>query len=259
MKNENNISPVGAEEVVSVLTEVCANSAAHKHCGIAPPHFVINLDEGNGQTTFTRFITETLLKNEIRHFGGMDPFLEYTLDGTMPQLKQVFSDIRTCAVYTNSFEGVVAIDITSLSKYANEAQAEYFLEEIKKVCRTATVILYTGGTPSRGVLSVIEKLKNMVRNVSIIHLEAYTPNELAYIAERLLDEYGVSVDCSDEFHNALRDIMTIEACKTVKDAEVITEKAVKMADFSGYTPTLSTKQLKTAFTDVFSSEKGEGR
>lgn len=111
----------------------------------------------------------------------MDLFLEYMLDGTMPQLKQIFGDIRTCAVYTNSFEGVVAIDITALSKYANEAQAEFFLEEIKKVCRTATVILYTGGTPSRGVPSVVEKLKTAVRNVSIIHLDTYTPDELARI------------------------------------------------------------------------------
>lgn len=259
MKNELSIAPVGAEEVVSVLAEVCANSDAHKHCGIAPPHFVINLDAGNGQTTFTRYISETLSKNEIRHFGGMDPFLEYILDGTMPQLKQIFGDIPTCAVYTNSFEGVVAIDITALSKYANEAQTEFFLEEIKKVCRTATVILYTGGIPSRGVLSIVDKLKAAVRNISIIHLDTYTPDELALIAERLLDEYGVSVDESDDFHNALREVVTMEACQTVRDTMAVTERAVKMADFSGYMPTLSTEQLKSAFADVFASEKGEGR
>lgn len=259
MRNEFCAAPVGAEEVVSVLAEVCANGAAHKHCGIAPPHFVINLDAGNGQTTITRYISETLSKNEIRHFGGMDPFLEYILDGTMTQLKQVFGDIHTCAVYTNNFEGVVAIDITALSKYANEAQAEFFLEEIKKVCRTATVILYTGGIPSRGVLSVINKLKATVHNVSIIHLDTYTPDELVCIAERLLDEYGVSGDASDEFHNALREVVTLEACQTVKDTMAVTERAVKMADFSGYVPTLSTQQLKLAFTDIFASEKGEGR
>lgn len=39
MKNEFSAAPVGAEEVVSVLAEVCANGAAHKHCGIAPPAF----------------------------------------------------------------------------------------------------------------------------------------------------------------------------------------------------------------------------
>lgn len=259
MKNEFCVAPVGAEEVVSALAEVCANGAAHRHCGIAPPHFVINLDAGNGQTTITRYIAETLLKNELRHFGGLDPFLEYRLDGTMPQLKQIFSDISTCAVYTNSFEGVVAIDITALSKYANEAQAEFFLEEIKKVCRTATVILYTGGTPSRGVLSVIDKLKAAVRNISIIHLDTYTPDELTCIAERLLDEYGVSVDASDEFHSVLREVVALEACQTVRDTMAVTERAVKMADFSGYMPTLSTQQLKSAFTDIFISEKGEGR
>ena len=151
------------------------------------------------------------------------------------------------------------IGSTALSKYANEAQAEFFLEEIKKVCRTATVILYTGGTPSRGVLSVVEKLKAAVRNVSIIHLDTYTPDELTRIAERLLDEYGVSVDISDEFHNALREVVTLEACQTVKDTVAVTERAVKMADFSGYMPTLSIKQLKSAFSDVFDREKGEGR
>ena len=121
------------------------------------------------------------------------------------------------------------------------------------------MILYTGGTPSRGVLSVVEKLKAAVRNVSIIHLDTYTPDELTRIAERLLDEYGVSVDISDEFHNVLREVVTLEACQTVKDTLAVTERAVKMADFSGYMPTLSTKQLKSAFSDVFDREKGEGR
>ena len=63
----------------------------------------------------------------------LDLFLEYTLDGTLPQMRQVFADIDACAVYTNGFEGVVAVDITALSEYAEEEQAAFFLEGIEKV------------------------------------------------------------------------------------------------------------------------------
>lgn len=259
MKNAYSIAPVGVEEIITVLADVCENSAAHKHCGIAPPHFVINLDAGNGQTTITRFITDTLSKCEIRHFGGMDAFLEYTLDGTMQQLKQIFCDIRTCAVYTNSFEGVIAIDIKALSKCANEEQADFFLKELKDVCRTATVIMYTGGIPSRGEMSIVDKFKTAVRNITTIHLDAYTPDELAYIAESLLDDYGVVAEGTDEFHDALCELMIVEKCQTVKDIITIMEHAVKKADYSDFVPTLSTKQLKAAFSSDYHGEKGEGR
>lgn len=259
MKNEYSAAPIGAEEVVSILADICANSAAHKRCGIAPPHFVLNLDAGNGQTTITAFISEVLSKNEIRRFGGMDLFLEYTLDGTMSQLKQVFGAIRSCAVYTNSFEGVVAIDITALSRYANDAQTEFFLKEIVRVCLSATVILYTGSVASRGMQSIVDRLKAVVRNMYIVHIDAYTTDELAYIAENLLDKYGVCAEDSDEFHNVLREIVTAEACRTVRDIRDIAERAVIEADFSGYMPTLSAEQLKAAFTEVFSGEKGERR
>lgn len=253
------VTPIGVQEVVSAVAGVCANRDAHKRCGLAPPHFVIRLDAGNGQTTVTRFIAETFAQNGLRRFGGLDLFLEYTLDGTLPQMRQVFADIDACAVYTNGFEGVVAVDITALSEYAEEEQAAFFLEGIEKVGRSATVILYTGAAPSRGLSSLVERFKSAARSVCDIRPGAYTPEELARIAERQLDKHSVALEGYEELHGALCDVMRARGCRTVKHAAAVVETAVKAADFSHYVPALSAAQLKSAFADVFAHEKGEAR
>ena len=102
MNKTTPIVPAGANELVVAISSLCEEKNAYKHCGIKPPHYVVSLDAGNGQTTVVRYIADVMLNNDIRSFRGMDQYLEYRLDGSMDQLKQVFGDIGSCAVYTNS-------------------------------------------------------------------------------------------------------------------------------------------------------------
>ena len=139
-------------------------------------------------------------------------------------MRQVFADIDACAVYTNGFEGVVAVDITALAEYAEEEQAAFFLEGIEKVGRSATVILYTGAAPSRGLSSLVERFKSAARSVCDIRPGAYTPEELAHIAERQLDKDSVAVEGYEELHGALCDVMRARGCRTVKHAAAVVEE-----------------------------------
>ena len=107
--------PIGLANAVAAIKKNIDQAHIYHRCGLKPPHYIINLDAGNGQTTLTEYIATSYADYGVRHFGGLDMFLEYTLDGSMEQLKKVFADIRACAVYTNEYEGVIAMDIPSWS------------------------------------------------------------------------------------------------------------------------------------------------
>lgn len=257
MNKTTPIVPAGANELVVAISSLCEEKNAYKHCGIKPPHYVVSLDAGNGQTTVVRYIADVMLNNDIRSFRGMDQYLEYRLDGSMDQLKQVFGDIGSCAVYTNSFEGIVSLDLCALSAYINEAQCDYLISEVSKLCDTVTFIYFIGNNPSRGMLALIEKLRKVTGDMEMITIPPYSVEDLAIIAERSFDEHGVSFESSEEFHETLTKILDENSCKTVKDTTKMVEKIIKKADFSGYIPLVSIKELM-----IFSSEnkeRGEAR
>jgi len=242
--NDVIISPVGTKELTSVLSEMCKTKNAYRHCGVTPPHYIVTLDAGNGQTTVVRYITDVMRVNNIRRFGGLDQYLEYKLDGSLDNIKQMFSDIRTCAVYTNDYEGVIAVDICALASCVNE-QGEFFVSEISKISETATLIFFIGNNPSRGTLLLVEKLKKAIPNINYIHIKPYSVEELTEIAVREIDERGVVVEKDCEFYDILKDAIHFNQCKAVKDILQLVEKIIKSADFSGYSPKITAESLKS--------------
>ena len=84
--------PIGLAGAVAAIKKNIDQAHIYHRCGLKPPHYIINLDAGNGQTTLTEYIATSYADYGVRHFGGLDMFLEYTLDGSMEQLKKVFAD-----------------------------------------------------------------------------------------------------------------------------------------------------------------------
>ena len=95
-------------------------------------HYIIHLDAG-GQSTLIEYMSDTFYRNRIRHFGGRERFLEYRLDGSLSQLRQVLEDIDANACYTNHFEGIIALDIAGLARFVNQTQTEVFLKALSIV------------------------------------------------------------------------------------------------------------------------------
>lgn len=62
----------------------------------------------------------------------MDDFIEFTLDGSYGQLEDVFAELEGYAVFTNNFQGIVAMDITKLAEHLNETQVINFFHYVKK-------------------------------------------------------------------------------------------------------------------------------
>ena len=152
---------VGLQGAVNCLEQICANQEVYRRFNVLP-HLLMALDAGDGQSTFTRFFARNAAQHQLRHFGGMDTYLEFTLTGEMTQLQSVFQQIRDCAVYTNEYEGIIALDISALANCINEAQIPYFLEQVKRCAAHATMIFYIPRTPSRNLNLLVSKLRSCV-------------------------------------------------------------------------------------------------
>ena len=236
------ITPIGADHLTSALSGICVNKLAHKRCGLPVPHFVIPLDSGNGQTTILRYIADILKNNDVRHFGGLDHYLEYNLDGSLGNLKQMFADIESSAVYTNSYEGVIGINICALASNINE-QGAYFVEKIAQVGNTATLVLFIGNNPTKGALTLVDSIKKVVPSLVSINIDPYSTEQLCEIAMLQLEERGVILDDSPELTETFKNIISKNSCKTVRDLTPIVNDAIRTADFSGFLPKVSANTL----------------
>lgn len=248
MKQGQLTELIGLAPLKDVLNGICENGAVYALSYAAPPHFLLNLEPGNGQSTVARHIARVYQKANVRRFGGLDAFLEFSLDGTMAQMKQVFGDIKSSAVYTNEYEGVVALDISALAAHINEAQADVFFREIKQIAAFATFVFYITPSAQRHAPRLAEKLCGAVENVEIIAFAPYTKRELAAMIELKITERGIRMEddlCFGEYM-ALR--LTEEEIISAKQAVRFAEKMIRSVRFEGMTAVLGRRELEAAFT-----------
>lgn len=238
---------VGLQGPVNCLERLCADRDMYRRFHMALPHLLVALDAGDGRTTFTRFFARNAVQHQLRHFGGMDTFLEFTLTGEMAQMHSVFQQIRDCAVYTNEYEGIIALDIGALANYINEAQVPYFLEQVKRCGACATIVFYIPRTPSRNLSLLVSKLHGCLEDLIDLKTEPYTAEELAQIAVLELEKRGVHIQDARQFHGELTRVMTARQVKTATESCRTVLSVLKWADLSGFTPTVNVAKLRRAF------------
>ena len=235
---------IGLTELKNNLSNMCDKGMAYRKGGAKVPHLVLNLSPDNGQTIAAEEITAVLQDNSLRKFCGLDPLLEYRLDGSYKQIQQIFEDIKSRAVYTNSYYGVVAIDISALSEHLNESQTDYFIEKIREVAETATVIIYYNDSLGKRVMFLKERVVEAIGKCIDIHLSPYSIEELAGIVVENLKERGIEVDKGNEMKLLLCKILDSEQVITAKQAVSTAESLVFIADYSDFVPRLDSKMLK---------------
>lgn len=246
--NKNIKTPIGLETIVGRVEEICSSPAGHCRCGIYPNHFLINLDKGNGQTTLTSYIADAYQEYGIRHFGGLDTYLEYSLDGSMSQLEDIFDYIHdSAAVYTNEYEGVIAMDVTALAAPGNAAQMALFLKEIAHIGEHATFVFYVPAVINSSIANLIKKIREVFhdRDVEVIKVDAYSEQNLVDIIKNMLEEAGVEVvgNVDDSIINILRS----EGASNIKDAKYLTKVMIKNADFSSFVPVITAEIIDMCF------------
>lgn len=240
--------PVGLETFVSRIEEICSNPNAYHRCNVKPSHFLLNLDAGNGHSTVAAYVSDAFRTYGIRHFGGRELFLEYTLNGSKDQLIQVLDNIKDSADYTNEYEGVIAIDISGLAAHLNEDQVSIFLKELPAIGEHATLILYVPSSISRNMTLLIDKVcATLEDELEVVKVEAYSEENLVAIIRELVKESGVDMEDGVDIDSCIQAAIRQTGASTIKDAKRLTQVMVKNANFDHFIPELNCKLINTTF------------
>ena len=246
MKYNDITKPIGLIDFCSEITSVCDKAHIYKNCGLKPDHLIVPMDSGCGRTTILEYMTDMYKQYGILNFsGGLDDYIEVTFDGTPQQLRQVFADIDSAAVYSNFYSNIVGMDISNIAPHINETQFADFLINIKKVCDHACVVFFVHFVPNRNEERLIEKLCDSIENIRRLNIEPYTNDEICSLVMKKIDEHGISIDHKQTFRSVLSDIVTEFSVLSVKDAILVADTLVHYADFSGFTPVVDENNLKT--------------
>lgn len=255
-------TPIGLKAGVEAVQEICSKAGNYR-CGLKLPHFIVNIDAGNGQTTFTEYMTEAFNKYHVRHFGGLDNYLEYKLDGSMQQLAEIFgrkNGIPGCAVYTNEYEGVVAMDISGLADVSNEEQAKVFIREVLRLAEYATFIFYIPSAVNRQMENFVNKLvremKTHAMQIRILKMKPYTSAEMVQMIRQMTDDAGIALAQCPETENLLLKTVVDNDIHTVKAAESLCQLFISAASFDSFMPRLTKETLKNICLRVESMKRG---
>jgi hypothetical protein len=194
------------------------------------PHFMVLLDAHNGQSAATGQFTAAFKQHGLRSFPELDDSLEFTFEGTAGHLRQVFGEIKTNAVYTNEFEGVIAIDIAKLVPSVHEEITEDFLKKASDAGKHATWIFYLPVEDSRNRGLLMSKIsKTFCGNVEVIETQSLTRQDLAGICNQCLGENGVRVLPQKKALDNIGGIIESEGLKTAREALVLATRLSRLA------------------------------
>lgn len=240
---------IGLDELKNQLSEITSNADAFRKGGAKVPNIVINLAHDNGQSIVAEYITSVLYDYKLRPFHGLDTLLEYRLDGSLRQIKRIFDDISSNAVYTNEYEGVVAIDISALSEFINEFQVDYFVEKIGPVSQNATVIIYYDDSLGKRMHLIKERIVETMGNFIDVSVSPYSVKEYSEIVVQNILDRGIEVDTGDDLENVLCRVVDTYHVTSAKQAVAVAEDLVFCADYSSFTPRIDSKMVSEHFSN----------
>ena len=240
------ISPIGMEPLVELTKQCCFCARQYHVLGIQPGHFVVTLDAGNGRTTAAAYLADAFAAAGVCRFSGQDPVLEYRLDGSSEQLCRTLRSIRASAVYTNRFEGVIALDITALAPHTGEEPVRLFLRELADIARHAVLVFFLPQAPSRSQLALMEKVSAALgpEQMHWVRIPPYSAQTLAAITRRTLTaRLNIRLEDGPQAEEALQKLVRQTGITSARQAVQMAGILARRADFSEFIPVLSAQQL----------------
>lgn len=250
---------IGLNEAVDAIIEVGEKcQKCYRHCGATPPPILIDLAKHNGQSTLTRFYSKVLKQTYGLPSGGLDDYLEFSVNGDMKALKDLRRKLTQAAVYTNTYRGVVSFDITGLAEYINESQIEFFHREVLWAARDACLLFYVAPEEMQRMAKLIADLSDTVGNFEVVHVSPYTTTELAKITEANIRKLGISVnsEADDVFSNLMQEVIQNVVIHSAKETELVAKRLAEYADYSAFRPVFGLQHLRNAL-NYYSDDRGE--
>ena len=149
--------PIGLTSLCEEVDRICQKAEAYRH-GARLRHLIVQMDRGNGRTTYLEYLTEMFKKHKILDFTcSRDDYLELDLDASSPSgVAYMFSAIDEAAVYDNEYSNVVGIDVSDMARHLGTLQDRIFITGVKKLCKTAFVVFFIGSSPTGDEEKLIE-------------------------------------------------------------------------------------------------------
>ena len=219
------------------------------------PHWVIPLERGNGQTSCVEYMVDIFQKYHLKTFPNIDEYLEYHLDGTMKNMKRMFEDIKSSAVYTNAFEGLVAMDLSTCESQVNKDTIEYFVKKTAEIADTATLIFFVPCEIKGNLDLLMRKLQMIFSDLRILSPMTYTTKEIAQIVTARMSSCGIALENSEDTDSLLCHLIKWLDIQNGMQVKAFCRELVKIADFTGFVPVIH----RSALEEFERKEKDEKR
>lgn len=127
-------------------------------------HFLVHckkqLSTEKDKTEFLEDLSDELIDNGRLNLRSIDRYLYLNLDGALDDLKENLAKIESYGVFSNSFTGVLGIDITELTLPNNIDAARYFCSKISsiKYSRADVIILFIDDSRTHSCDRFLEEL-----------------------------------------------------------------------------------------------------
>ena len=202
------------------------------------PDFLFEIEEGNGESYIVKYVTDVYMKNDLRNFTGKTRILEYKLDGSYKNIEEMRNDIDINKCYSNNFEGMISINVTSLSDYMNWEQYDYFLKTIREYSQYASLIIFINPKTDKEKL-LYKKLALDLGWLECFKVEKYDTKELIEMVVEKLNDMGIDITAEKALSKALIKVFEKMEVKVCRDIEIVIDKIVKYVDFYKYRPEIN--------------------
>ena len=214
------------QEAIEIMIE-CRDAY---RSGVPLPVIAMDLQKGNGRTLCTQILYDVLQENGILNTMAIGHVIEAKADGSSACLEAIQKTLVEETDYTNSYDGVVALDITELCAHAGEHIARKYVELIAQLRKSAAVMLYTDQMDS-AAQRLIRDISMETGEVQCIHVQPYERMEIAMILIRCLLEYNAALPDEEMLAQMCVDLVESEGAKTARDALRTAQKLMLEAEY----------------------------
>ena len=170
-------------------------------------NYLIPLASGAGRTTITREITGVLKELRLFSFASAVPFLEVKPESRQGQVKRIFEQIRSEAIITNEFKGLVAVDLSAY--YDNYYTAEFneFLDQTRYNDNNILFVFFTQRLSDEKTTELLSRLQT-IGNIKLLPTDEFSDKDLLTFALRRLEKKDIAIEeaAVEELQKAIKTV-----------------------------------------------------